>query len=73
MDDAPAIFTFGFDNVLKKHSPSFTIVAARYASLSLDGFKGEICGIDLTMQVRVGDADCLAFVLENEHVCYVRF
>src|SRR5262249_39219870 len=68
IDDTPPVIALGLEDVLKKNPPGLGQVPLGDALFGLDGFEDEVGRVNLTMRVRVGDADHFAFVLEDQHM-----
>src|SRR5262245_39576852 len=67
-NNAPPVFTFGLEDVLEKNLPGVGQMPPGASRFGLDGLEDEVGRIDLAMRVRVGDADDLAFVFEDQDV-----
>src|SRR4051812_34494540 len=61
------VLTLGRHDVLEERVAGLFEMPAASTEFRLDVFEGEVRGVDLTMRVRVADADHLAFVLEDEN------
>src|SRR5262245_36344325 len=64
----PPVFAFGLEDVLEEYAPGIGQMSLGDSRLGLDGLENEVGRIDLAMWVWVGDADDLAFVLEDQYV-----
>ena len=67
-DDAAAVGVFRGEDVLEQHAAGLRQVPLACTRLGLDRLEHEVRRVDLTVRVRVRDADHFALVLEDEHV-----
>src|SRR5262245_56812872 len=65
-NDAPPVFALGFQDVLEEYPPRLGQMPPGDSRLGLDGFEDEVGRVYLAMRMRVGDADDLALVLEDQ-------
>src|SRR5262245_37557117 len=65
---APPVFALGLEDVLEEYPPGLGQMSSGDSILGLDGLEYEVGRVDLTMWVRVGDADDLALILEDQDV-----
>ena len=67
-DDASAIFFFSAKNVLKENVTGFGKMSTAGSGLVRDRLEDKIVRVDLAMRVRIGNANCLPFVFEDQNV-----
>src|SRR5437773_5792317 len=67
-NDAPPVLAFGLQDILKENPSCLCQMALRNARFGLDCLEDEIGSVNLAMRVRVGYANHLAFVFENQDV-----
>src|SRR6266508_170321 len=65
---APPVFALGLEDVLEEYPPGLGQMPPGDSRFGLDGLEDEVGRVDLTMRVRVGDADDLALVLKDQDV-----
>ena len=66
-----AVLALRFQHVLKQHAARLGQIPLARAGLGLDELEHEVRGVDLTVRMRVADADGLALVLEDQDVCHL--
>src|SRR5262249_29016505 len=67
-DDSPAVLMFGRDDILKKDATGFAEMSPARARFGLDEFKDKIRRIDLTVRMRIRNANDFALVLKDQNV-----
>src|SRR5882762_7358660 len=67
-DDPPAVLLFGGDDVLKKSMSGVCEMALTDARFGLDGFENKVRGVNLTVRMRIRNADHLALVFKDQNM-----
>src|SRR5262245_3182343 len=65
-NNAPPVFALGLKDVLEEYPPGLGQAPLGDSRLGLDSLEDEVGRVDLAMRMRVGDADDLALVLEDQ-------
>src|SRR5262245_34442869 len=71
-DDPAAILTFRCENILKQNSSGAFEMFTAKAGFGFDQLEDKVCGVNLTMRMRIGHSNDFSPVFENENVIHLR-